>query len=83
MSPTRRFLSNSLIGPYSATRLDPVSSEQIDGVLDIGVSAVETSLAAMKEANALIEKIPWYSPVAGLILQALAMREASLRILSP
>jgi hypothetical protein len=36
----------------------------------------------MKEASALIEKIPWFSPVAGLILQALTMREASLRLLS-
>ncbi|KAI0285740.1 hypothetical protein BC826DRAFT_111099 [Russula brevipes] len=29
----------------------------------------------MKEASALMEKIPWFSPVAGLILQALTMRE--------
>ncbi|KAI0285744.1 P-loop containing nucleoside triphosphate hydrolase protein [Russula brevipes] len=67
--------SSTAVTPTLSTRLDPASSEQIGGVPDIGVSAVETSLAAMKEASALVAKIPWFSPVAGLILQALTMRE--------
>ncbi|KAI0297118.1 P-loop containing nucleoside triphosphate hydrolase protein [Russula brevipes] len=65
-----------------STRLDPASSDPIGGVVDTGINAVETSLAAMKEASALIVKIPWFSPVAGLILQALTIREASIPLFS-
>ncbi|KAI0296539.1 hypothetical protein B0F90DRAFT_1819896 [Multifurca ochricompacta] len=39
------------------------------------MSAIETSLAAMKEASSLAKTIPYISPVAGLLLQALAMRD--------
>ncbi len=42
------------------------------------MSAVETSLAALKEASALAGKIPFIAPVAGLLLQALTMRDASV-----
>jgi len=66
--------STAVTQPVS-TCLDPASSDPIGGVVDTGINAVETSLAAMKEASALIVKIPWFSPVAGLILQALTIRE--------
>ncbi|KAI0287387.1 hypothetical protein BC826DRAFT_1118243 [Russula brevipes] len=68
--------SSTAVTPTLSTRLDPASSEQIGGCPTLALVAVETSLAAMKEASALVAKIPWFSPVAGLILQALTMREA-------
>jgi hypothetical protein len=46
------------------------------------MSAIETSLAALKEASALAGKIPFISPVAGLLLQALTMRDASVPLIS-
>jgi len=42
------------------------------------MSAIETSLAALKEASAIAGKIPFIAPVAGLLLQALTMRDASI-----
>lgn len=46
------------------------------------MGTVETTLAALKEASALAGKIPYIAPVAGLLLQVLTMRDASVRILS-
>ena len=42
------------------------------------MSMIETSLATLKEASSFAESIPYISPVAGLLLQALTMREASV-----
>jgi hypothetical protein len=61
-----------------ATQLNPTSSEPIGGRGDIAMSAMETSLAALKDASALVAKIPFIGPVANLLLQALAMRNASI-----
>jgi hypothetical protein len=44
------------------------------------MNTIQTSLEALKEASALIEKIPYISPVAGLLLQMLNMRDASIRV---
>jgi hypothetical protein len=49
---------------------------------DTAMSAIETSLAALKEASALAAKIPFIGPVAGLLLQALTIRGVSLSLLS-
>jgi len=49
---------------------------------DTAMSAIETSLAALKEASALAGKIPFIAPVAGLLLQALTMRDASVPLIS-
>ena len=43
------------------------------------MNTIQTSLEVLKEASALVEKIPYISPVAGLLLQALKMRDASIR----
>lgn len=82
--PTRCFLSSSLASdsPHSATHPDHTSSKPIGGVGDITMGTVETTLAALKEASALAGKIPYIAPVAGLLLQVLTMRDASVRILS-
>jgi len=46
------------------------------------MSAIEASLAALKEASALAHRIPFIAPVAGLLLQALTMRDASVPLLT-
>ena len=72
-----------LIDPsYLATHLNLASSGQISGRGDTAMSAIEASLAALKEASALARKIPFIAPVAGLLLQALTMRDASIPLLS-
>ena len=38
------------------------------------MGVIETSLAAMQTGSALVSNVPFISPVAGLILQALQMR---------
>jgi hypothetical protein len=65
------------MGFFPATRPDHASSETISDTGDVAMSAIETSLAALKEASAFAGKIPYISPVAGLLLQALTMRDAS------
>jgi hypothetical protein len=45
------------------------------------MSAIETSLTVLKEASALAVKIPYISPVAGLLLQAITMRDVSVPLL--
>jgi len=42
------------------------------------MNTIQTSLEVLKEASALVEKIPYISPVVGLLLQALKMRDASI-----
>ncbi|KAH9004758.1 hypothetical protein EDB86DRAFT_3072230 [Lactarius hatsudake] len=42
---------------------------------DITLSAIQTSLAALKEGSALATKLPFIAPIAGLLLQALTMRD--------
>ncbi|KAF8263808.1 hypothetical protein EI94DRAFT_1665241 [Lactarius quietus] len=53
---------------------DPVSSGTIGGGSDLAMGVIETSLAALQTGSALITNVPFISPVAGLILQALKMR---------
>jgi hypothetical protein len=60
----------------------PASSEPNRGIGDATISGIEVSLSALKEASALTAKIPYISFVAGLLLQALTMRDASIRPLS-
>ncbi|KAI9451691.1 hypothetical protein BJY52DRAFT_92123 [Lactarius psammicola] len=42
---------------------------------DIAMSTIQTSLAALKEGSSLAAKLPFIAPVAGLLLQALTMRD--------
>ncbi|KAI0294313.1 hypothetical protein B0F90DRAFT_1286987 [Multifurca ochricompacta] len=59
----------------SAGNKDPSSSEPIGGSVDVAIGVLETSLAALKEVSSLAGKIPYISPIAGIILQALKMRD--------
>lgn len=57
-----------------------VSSEQVEAsndASDVAMSAIKTSLSALQVGSAFATKIPFIAPVAGLLLQALAMRDAS------
>ena len=53
------------------------SSRQVDAPGDVAMGAIKTSLVALQVGSAFAAKIPYIAPVAGLLLQALAMREVS------
>ena len=40
------------------------------------MNAIETSLAILQEGTSLASKLPFIAPIAGLLLQALTMRNA-------
>ncbi|KAF8269240.1 hypothetical protein EI94DRAFT_1013105 [Lactarius quietus] len=47
----------------------------IDTHDDISMSAIQTSLAVLQQGSALASNLPFIAPIAGLLLQALAMRD--------
>ena len=53
-------------------------SGSIGGGSDLAMGVIETSLAALQTGSALVTNIPFISPIAGLILQALKMRGVRL-----
>jgi hypothetical protein len=61
----------------AANRTNPAPSEPIAGGTDLVISAIEPTLSALKELSSLAKKIPYISPAAGLILQALKMWDVS------
>jgi hypothetical protein len=50
---------------------------------DIAMSAIETSLAVLQQGSSLTARLPFIAPIAGLILQALTMRDARVTHISP
>ena len=64
----------------SAVPFDPAS--QIDTRDYISMSAIQTSLAVLMEGSALATKLPFIAPIAGLLLQALTMRDARVAHIS-
>ncbi|KAF8269822.1 hypothetical protein EI94DRAFT_897032 [Lactarius quietus] len=52
---------------------DPAS--HIDTHDHIAMSAIQTSLAVLQEGSSLASKLPFIAPIAGLLLQALTMRD--------
>ena len=58
----------------SVDATDPVSSESIGGGRDLAMGVIETFLAALQAGSSLVTNVPFISPVASLILQALKMR---------
>jgi hypothetical protein len=71
---------NNCSTPAPRNSSNPVSSEQIGGTSDTAMSATRTALAALKEGSALVARIPYISPIAGLLLQALAMQDVRVRV---
>ena len=49
---------------------------------DIAMSVIQTSLAVLQEGSSLAAKLPFIAPIAGLILQALTMRDVRLTHIS-
>ncbi|KAH9158773.1 hypothetical protein EDB89DRAFT_2085467 [Lactarius sanguifluus] len=47
----------------------------IDTRDDIAMSAIQTSLAVLKEGSSLATELPFIAPITGLLLQALTMRD--------
>ncbi|KAH9008181.1 hypothetical protein EDB83DRAFT_648664 [Lactarius deliciosus] len=47
----------------------------IDTCDDIAMGAIQTSLAVLKEGSSLATNLPFIAPIAGLLLQALTMRD--------
>jgi hypothetical protein len=56
--------------------LGPVS--QIDTQDDIAMSAIQTSLAVLQQGSSLATQLPFIAPIAGLLLQALTMRDVRI-----
>jgi len=54
---------------------NPVSSGQTGGPGDVAMNGIQTSLTALKDGSALVANIPYISPIAGLLLQTLTMRD--------
>jgi hypothetical protein len=80
---TRFSLSLGLINrSYPASHLNFISSKQINNTIDPQLSAIKDSLASLKGATDLTERIPYLSPLAGALLQALTMQNVSVRLLS-
>ena len=49
---------------------------------DVAMGAIQTSLAVLHEGSSLAAKLPFIAPIAGLILQALTMRDVRLTHIS-
>ncbi|KAI9434858.1 hypothetical protein H4582DRAFT_746360 [Lactarius indigo] len=61
--------------PAQGTTIVPDPARQIDTHDDITMNAIQTSLALLKEGSSLATKFPFIAPIAGLLLQALTMRD--------
>ncbi|KAN0132297.1 hypothetical protein V8E53_009897 [Lactarius tabidus] len=59
---------------YAAT-ITYASDGQLDN--DVSMNAIQISLAALQEGSALAANFPYVAPIAGLLLHALTMRDAS------
>ena len=59
---------------------DPAS--HIDTHDEIAMGAIQTSLAVLMAGSSLASKLPFIAPIAGLLLQALTMRDVCLTYVS-
>ncbi|KAH9056516.1 hypothetical protein EDB87DRAFT_1220421 [Lactarius vividus] len=57
------------------TTVAPDTTWQIDTHDDIAMGAIQSSLALLKEGSSLATNLPFIAPIAGLLLQALTMRD--------
>ena len=67
--------------PGDATIIHDTASH-IDTHDDIAMGAIQTSLAVLMAGSALASKLPFIAPIAGLLLQALTMRDVRLAYVS-
>ena len=64
------------------TTIASSSARQTDTRNEVAMSAIQTSLVALQLGSALASKLPYISPIAGLLLQVLTMRDARLTYIS-
>ena len=67
--------------PADAATLSGGASN-IDAPDDIAMNAIQTSLAVIVTGSSLASKVPFVAPIAGLLLQVLTMRDASVPYIS-
>ncbi|KAH9046387.1 hypothetical protein EDB83DRAFT_1541102 [Lactarius deliciosus] len=77
---TRRNYRPAMFGdqaplPAQGTTVVPDPAWQIDTHDDIAMSAIQTSLALLREGSSVATNLPFIAPIAGLLLQALTMRD--------
>ena len=58
------------------------AASHIDVHDDIAMDAIQTSLAVLMTGSSLASKLPFIAPIAGLLLQALTMRNARVPYIS-
>ncbi|KAH8986556.1 hypothetical protein EDB86DRAFT_2245542 [Lactarius hatsudake] len=61
--------------PAHGTTVVSDTAWHVDTDDDIAISAIQTSLAVLKEGSSLATELPFIAPIAGLLLQALTMRD--------
>ncbi|KAH9164620.1 hypothetical protein EDB89DRAFT_402599 [Lactarius sanguifluus] len=61
--------------PAHGTTVVSDTAWHVDTGDDIAMSAIQTSLAVLKEGSSLATELPFIAPIAGLLLQALTMRD--------
>ncbi|KAI9451676.1 hypothetical protein BJY52DRAFT_1190802 [Lactarius psammicola] len=64
--------------PAHGTNVVSDPAWQISTHDDVAMGAIQTSLTALREGSSLVAKLPYIAPIAGLLLQALTMRDACL-----
>ena len=67
--------------PGNATPPSDAASH-VDVHDDIAMNAIQTSLAVLMTGSSLASKLPFIAPIAGLLLQALTMRDARVPYIS-
>ncbi|KAH8986538.1 hypothetical protein EDB86DRAFT_2244813 [Lactarius hatsudake] len=72
---SRPAMSSDQVPLAARTTVIPEPAWQIDTHDDITMGAIQTSLALLKEGSSLATNLPFIAPIAGLLLQALTMRD--------
>ncbi|KAH9051387.1 hypothetical protein EDB83DRAFT_1309191 [Lactarius deliciosus] len=76
ISSTSRLSMSDNQAPAHPATITSATARSIGTRNDVAMSAIQTSLAALKEGSALAARVPYISPIAGLLLQVLTMRDA-------
>ncbi|KAF8258237.1 hypothetical protein EI94DRAFT_1155143 [Lactarius quietus] len=73
-SKSSLFVRKILPAPFTINSGDG-DDDRIGGFTDFAMSALEASLTILKDASTLASKVPYIAPIAGIILEALKMRD--------
>ncbi|KAH9033004.1 hypothetical protein EDB85DRAFT_1157335 [Lactarius pseudohatsudake] len=75
ISSTSRLSMSDNQAPAHPATITSATARSIGTRNDVALSAIQTSLAVLKEGSALAARLPYISPIAGLLLQVLIMRD--------